>query len=787
MSYSPVLGNPKPQYVDSSGVPLNGGKLYFYEAGTSTALDTYTDSTGSEANTNPVILNANGEPTSGIYGPNGTGYKVNLTDSSDVQITNWPIDNVYPGTLGNNSGWGPSYTVTYTDADTLTVSGTDVSDIFHVGRRVWCSDADNSANDVYGVVKSVSFSTDTTIDILVDNLGSINAATDTLYPSIIRADSKSSYPKHYAILPTETAANIYDIGKEYGDILRYIPTNLHAGIRAGTNTTDLSTYLQNCIDEHKKVFCSSKVTVLLENTVTGTTDIAIEGDNITIDASGSFTGTHVLSFEGTGLSQIEDLNADVAIGDTSFDLASTPSVVADDIFLIYNPSSSSWSGFNANYKAGEYCEVVSVSTNTIKLKNPLYDSYTAANVDVYKQTSITPVINNLTILGSSTENVLNLEYCRNARINNVRITHDNNSCIRELNCYGTEINNPYIDNTGDTGDDYGWLVVASQHCKMIGGYAYARRHPVTMGGGTGTGIVPCRDIKAIGGTFKNDVASGTHCFDWHGHAEDCVAVDCLIYGGATWQGANNGYINCTIYSYEGTEYVTIRSNDILGGRHFLLGCTLINYGDPSSGNRGIIDVGGNSNDLSSNTTRDTLFVIKNLTVIAPAISTSTSIIIIRNRGATVNINADIDNITLDVNALARVLFMDLVSGTANTEFVRVGNYESTVTPNNLPIDIRNDYDAGNYQTVTASGAVDLIHKHTRFDTTGGAIAATLADSHEGHEKFLVMTVDGGTDVTLTPTSLGNGTTITFDDVGDCAHLIFIGAAWHMVGGTATLA
>ena len=137
MSYAPVLGNPKPQYVDSNGVPLSGGKLYFYEAGTSTALDTYTDSTGSTANANHITLNANGEPPSGIYGPNGTGYKVNLTDANDVQITNWPIDNVYPGNGGTDE-WIDPLAATRASATTFTIVGDKTAD-FQEGRKLKCT------------------------------------------------------------------------------------------------------------------------------------------------------------------------------------------------------------------------------------------------------------------------------------------------------------------------------------------------------------------------------------------------------------------------------------------------------------------------------------------------------------------------------------------------------------------------------------------------------------------------------------------------------------------------
>jgi len=89
------------------------------------------------------------------------------------------------------------------------------------------------------------------------------------------------------------------------------------------------------------------------------------------------------------------------------------------------------------------------------------------------------------------------------------------------------------------------------------------------------------------------------------------------------------------------------------------------------------------------------------------------------------------------------------------------------------------------QTLTNAGAVSLTTPITHLVTTAPA-AVTLADGTEGQRKFIVMKTDGGT-ATLTPTNLGNGTTITFDDAGDSADLLFTNAAWHFMGGTATLA
>lgn len=78
--------------LDSNGDPLSGGKLYAYEAGTSTPKDTYTTEDESVANANPVILDANGYAD--VWLASGS-YKLVLTDSADV--TQWTVDDVSSG------------------------------------------------------------------------------------------------------------------------------------------------------------------------------------------------------------------------------------------------------------------------------------------------------------------------------------------------------------------------------------------------------------------------------------------------------------------------------------------------------------------------------------------------------------------------------------------------------------------------------------------------------------------------------------------------------------------
>jgi hypothetical protein len=84
-------------FLDVDGRPLNAGKLYTYQAGSTTPFATYTDVNGLIANTNPIILGTDGRPPSEIWLQDGFFYKFVLTDSSDVTIQTY--DNLY-GIIG---------------------------------------------------------------------------------------------------------------------------------------------------------------------------------------------------------------------------------------------------------------------------------------------------------------------------------------------------------------------------------------------------------------------------------------------------------------------------------------------------------------------------------------------------------------------------------------------------------------------------------------------------------------------------------------------------------------
>jgi len=98
--------NPRPQFFDSSGDPLVSGLMYFYEPGTTTDKTTYADVNLSIANSNPVVLSADGRLPNVWF--DGSARQV-LRDSAGTLI--WDIDPVGGNNItGPLSEWSPDVT-----------------------------------------------------------------------------------------------------------------------------------------------------------------------------------------------------------------------------------------------------------------------------------------------------------------------------------------------------------------------------------------------------------------------------------------------------------------------------------------------------------------------------------------------------------------------------------------------------------------------------------------------------------------------------------------------------
>lgn len=89
--------SPQVQFFDDDGVPLAGGFLYSYTAGTSDLQDTYSDSDLSVPNENPVELDSAGRAV--IYLDPTPAYKFILKDADLVTV--WTQDDVSPAEVAS--------------------------------------------------------------------------------------------------------------------------------------------------------------------------------------------------------------------------------------------------------------------------------------------------------------------------------------------------------------------------------------------------------------------------------------------------------------------------------------------------------------------------------------------------------------------------------------------------------------------------------------------------------------------------------------------------------------
>ena len=95
------------QFFDNNGVPLAGGLIYVYDAGSTTPAATYTSSAASTNNTNPIVLDSAGRTPAQIWLTAGAAYKFVLQTSLGVTIktddnifASYELDKVVGVTVG---------------------------------------------------------------------------------------------------------------------------------------------------------------------------------------------------------------------------------------------------------------------------------------------------------------------------------------------------------------------------------------------------------------------------------------------------------------------------------------------------------------------------------------------------------------------------------------------------------------------------------------------------------------------------------------------------------------
>jgi hypothetical protein len=149
--------------------------------------------------------------------------------------------------------------------------------------------------------------------------------------------------------------------------------------------------------------------------------------------------------------------------------------------------------------------------------------------------------------------------------------------------------------------------------------------------------------------------------------------------------------------------------------------------DPFANGRGIIDIGGNNNAVTSDTTEATTFIVKNCRVVAANAGANTSFVLFKNSGSTQSINFEINGITaLSTSTFGNILFTKNNSGTAASQFIIVDSVAGFPTGVNLHNADSSSYATFPHRLQKQTGRVDLTATSGTNSTIGSAITFKYA-------------------------------------------------------------
>lgn len=333
-----------------------------------------------------------------------------------------------------------------------------------------------------------------------------------------------------------------------------------------------------------------------------------------------------------------------------------------DLFCIYNPTDFSYASWRAEYRAGEFCRVLAVTSPTrVVLERGLYASYLTSNVDMYK-INAGPVTLDGALEVIAPEALPNIAAVKARRLidfdlsNLIAIAKKNaaafilDQCVSGralgVRCVQREL-------TG-IGNDYGCIPSNCQDVELEG-FFVGSRHGLSTGGYSGVGAVVCRDVHASG-TCSTSGEGGAPALGLHGNTEFF-----------TWNGKIiGGYNGCGNFNkisgdlYPMPNGVAISHTELTGYSHDYSGLH-VHPGAadplPSPTFRGVIDLGGN-NEAAAADTIGGLLDFSGMVVDAPL---ATAIFRVTNR------NSPATNIRVNFEG-ARIL-----RGAAGYEALRVNH------------------------------------------------------------------------------------------------------------------
>lgn len=243
------------------------------------------------------------------------------------------------------------------------------------------------------------------------------------------------------------------------------------------------------------------------------------------------TGSAFLNITGS-LTEIGYVDSAASKGDSTVTLSSVSGLSEDDIIILWNSTTSSYSPHRTNYYDGEFSRILSISGSDVELESILQTSYSAASTNkVYKLNDINVVIDGPSFTGSGTF-AIRVQYASNSTIKPELVETTGTSAALVVNksykvlVQGGRYSIPY----DASGGNYGISVSNSQYVTIKDVDAFGGRHAVATGGDDTNGSVPCRFINIKDSVLANDPASNVYCADFHGNTIDSKYSNCVVYG-----------------------------------------------------------------------------------------------------------------------------------------------------------------------------------------------------------------------------------------------------------------
>ena len=533
------------QFFDDNGAPLAGGKLYSYDAGTTTPQVTYTSASGSIAHTNPIILNSAGRVSTGeIWLTEGSTYKFVLYDSANVLIASW--DNITGINDRDVITSINALNVQYDPAGTGAVA-TNVQAKFRqiVSVKDFGAVGDGVTNDYAAFDKANSFNN---FAVPVGNY---------------KLDSNLTLTKLIAFAPGAVLTLSPGVTVTFAKGQENISPLLFGAV--GDGITNDTVAIQAAINSLPtgQTLNGLGLTYLVTSTLNLKANMMLE--NFVFDFSTAPNSGELLNAVGTIGSEIV-ITAGLTEGQITFNVADGSSFAADN--YVYIKSSNYWDDWDDFCIMAETHRIKTVVGNTITLYDPiLYAMPTFP--EIQKLTTLDNLtLRNIRAFGSGVgasgdQEGARLSYCKNLVLDNCNFTKFDDRCIRLSTCIDFTVTNGIYGQANKTGLSYGVAIAnASINGKISNNTFFDCRHGITLGDDGG----PNRYIVVDGNNFTLCREAG---MDGHTAADLCVisnnTFQCTpssaVSDGILWRSVNvtitgNTIIDAGRYGINVTNNVT---------------------------------------------------------------------------------------------------------------------------------------------------------------------------------------------------------------------------------------